>query len=263
MTICEHCGARTDETLLVCSECRKPLIFLAKSAQGFYGYISAIQIKREINVKVCAHCGCDDNRLANLFCIDCGQSLSVCTHCNCGCNRTSNLFCVECGKALSTCPLCGQINRLGNSSCAHCGQIISKDKITTKTTTEWIECAGFWRRLVAYILDWIILGFIEAPLSFAAFFLPYAYYYHFGPIANIIYTIGFWSRKSRTPGKMALNVMIVTEEGEPISTGRAFIRYFGYIVSSIPFGLGFFWIAWDSKKQGWHDKLANTYVIKV
>ncbi len=260
---CDYCGAHNEQTLPFCTECGKPLRLFVKSVQSYSGYGNAIPIKREIRVKVCVHCGCDDNQPTNMFCINCGQSLTTCDHCGCGSNRPSNLFCVECGEPLSVCPLCGQHNRMANSFCAHCGQIISKDEVTTKTATEWLECAGFWRRLAAYILDQIILGFIQTPLSIATFILPYAYYYHIGPIANILYTVGFWARKSRTPGKMALNVTIVTEDGEPISTGRAFIRYFGYIVSTIPFGLGFLWIAWDSNKQGWHDKLANTYVIKV
>ena len=107
------------------------------------------------------------------------------------------------------------------------------------------------------------MGFIQTPLSIASFFLPYAYYYHFGPICDVLYTVGFWAKKSRTPGKMALGVTIVTENGEPISTGRAFVRYFGYIVSVFsPLLIGFWWIAVDKNKQGWHDKLANTYVIR-
>jgi len=62
-----------------------------------------------------------------------------------------------------------------------------------------------------------------------------------------------------------LGVRVVTEEGQPIATGRAIVRYFGYILcflSAILFCLGFLWIGWDSRKQGWHDKLANTYVVK-
>jgi len=41
-----------------------------------------------------------------------------------------------------------------------------------------------------------------------------------------------------------------------------FVRYIGYFVSVIPFGLGFIWIAFDSKKQGFHDKLAGTVVVR-
>jgi uncharacterized RDD family membrane protein YckC len=39
------------------------------------------------------------------------------------------------------------------------------------------------------------------------------------------------------------------------------IRYLGYYVSIFALGLGFLWVAWDDKKQGWHDKMAGTVVI--
>jgi uncharacterized RDD family membrane protein YckC len=39
------------------------------------------------------------------------------------------------------------------------------------------------------------------------------------------------------------------------------VRYLGYFVSALPLGLGFFWVAWDKRKQGFHDKLAKTVVI--
>lgn len=49
--------------------------------------------------------------------------------------------------------------------------------------------------------------------------------------------------------------------GKP-SKGQLVGRYFAYILSGLPLGLGFFWIAWDKRKQGWHDKLSGTVVIK-
>jgi uncharacterized RDD family membrane protein YckC len=50
--------------------------------------------------------------------------------------------------------------------------------------------------------------------------------------------------------------------GNPLTTGQAIGRYFGYFVSAIPFGLGLIWVAFDSKKQGWHDKMAGTVVVR-
>lgn len=222
-----------------------------------------LRIAREVHARVCAHCGFDENRLGNLYCVNCGHSLLGCTHCNSVDNQTSNVYCIDCGLPLSVCPLCGNNNRLGNSFCAYCGQVLTRDKTVIRSLEEEAEYSGFWRRVGAYVIDWFILGFIQSPLSFVFFFLPYSYYYDFGSVVNIIYTIGFWGKKSRTPGKMALSITIVTEEGQPISTGRAFIRYFGYIPCFLSLGLGFFWIIWDRNKQGWHDKLANTYVIRV
>lgn len=73
----------------------------------------------------------------------------------------------------------------------------------------------------------------------------------------------FWIVKSATPGKMVLGCSIVDARTlGKASNMQNIIRYFGYFVSLIPLGLGFIWIGFDSRKQGWHDKLANTVVIK-
>ena len=50
--------------------------------------------------------------------------------------------------------------------------------------------------------------------------------------------------------------------GEAATTGRLIGRYFAYYVSIIPFMLGLVWVGMDSRKQGWHDKLANTVVLR-
>jgi uncharacterized RDD family membrane protein YckC len=47
----------------------------------------------------------------------------------------------------------------------------------------------------------------------------------------------------------------------PPSTGKLVGRYFAYLASIIPLFLGFLWIAFDKRKQGWHDKLAGTVVV--
>ncbi|HEX9571297.1 MAG TPA: RDD family protein [Burkholderiales bacterium] len=72
----------------------------------------------------------------------------------------------------------------------------------------------------------------------------------------------FWRYRGATPGKMLVSARIVDAAtlGAP-STGKLIGRYFAYIVSSI-FMLGFIWIAFDKRKQGWHDKLAGTVVIQ-
>ncbi len=75
--------------------------------------------------------------------------------------------------------------------------------------------------------------------------------------------IAFWIYKSATPGKMILNMKIVdAKTGEKPSRNQLIIRYFGYIVSTIPLCLGFIWVFYDKKRQGWHDKMAGTVVIR-
>lgn len=84
-----------------------------------------------------------------------------------------------------------------------------------------------------------------------------------GYVVPIVVTILFWLRFMGTPGKMALKLRVVdARTGNKLSLGQAIGRYFAYILSMLPFGLGFIWIGIDSRKQGWHDKLAGTVVIR-
>ncbi|HHZ83498.1 MAG TPA: RDD family protein [Nitrospirales bacterium] len=76
--------------------------------------------------------------------------------------------------------------------------------------------------------------------------------------------IVFWIYRSATPGKMMVRVKIAdAKTGHEPSTGQVIWRYFGYFVSIIPFMLGILWVAFDKRKQGWHDKLAGTIVVKT
>lgn len=73
----------------------------------------------------------------------------------------------------------------------------------------------------------------------------------------------FWIYRQATPGKMIIGARIVdATTGQPPSTGQLIGRYFGYYVSMIPLFFGMIWVAFDARKQGWHDKLAGTVVVK-
>ena len=74
----------------------------------------------------------------------------------------------------------------------------------------------------------------------------------------------FWMFRSATPGKMLVSAVIVDAKtlGKP-STGQLISRYLAYYYASTPpLCLGFLWVAFDRRKQGWHDKIAGTLVIK-
>ncbi|MCU7958904.1 MAG: RDD family protein [gamma proteobacterium symbiont of Bathyaustriella thionipta] len=130
---------------------------------------------------------------------------------------------------------------------------------------------GFWIRVLASIIDNLILMAIILPVLFIWYGGGYfedesiisgpvdvLLNYVFPMVAIIL----FWIYKSATPGKMILNAKIVDARtgGHP-STGQFIGRYLAYIISTLPLFLGFLWVAWDKRKQGWHDKLANTVVI--
>lgn len=75
------------------------------------------------------------------------------------------------------------------------------------------------------------------------------------------YPIGFWVLLGQTPGKLLMGLRIARVTGEPLTIRRAMLRYLGYWLSAIPLGLGFLWVLMDDRRQGWHDKLAGTYVV--
>lgn len=77
------------------------------------------------------------------------------------------------------------------------------------------------------------------------------------------FVILFWVYKGATPGKMAISAKVVDAvTGEHPSTPRYIARYVGYLLSFLPLGLGFIWITFDKRKQGWHDKLSGTVVVR-
>jgi uncharacterized RDD family membrane protein YckC len=66
-----------------------------------------------------------------------------------------------------------------------------------------------------------------------------------------------------TPGKMAISARVVdASTGNTLSVGQSVGRYLAYFVSILPLGIGLLWVAFDSRKQGWHDKLAGTVVVR-
>ncbi len=82
-----------------------------------------------------------------------------------------------------------------------------------------------------------------------------------GAAIAIGYPVGFWVLLGQTPGKLLLGVRIAQVTGKPLTIRRALLRYLGYFLSAIPLGLGFLWVLMDEHRQGWHDKLAGTYVV--
>lgn len=142
-----------------------------------------------------------------------------------------------------------------------------------------MQYVGFWARFVAYFLDSILLYFFIAAIFFAYFSFSnvdlfsgdlstfeesnFMFVSIISNLLPMILILAFWRYRGATPGKMAFSAKIVdAQTGEPPSTGRLVVRFFAYIISALPFCLGFLWIAFDKRKQAWHDKLARTVVIK-
>lgn len=135
------------------------------------------------------------------------------------------------------------------------------------------EYAGFWIRVAAAVIDSILVMFITVPLLLAVYGRDYWVSERFiqGPadvlisyVLPAIAVIAFWVARGATPGKIVLAIQVVdARSGAKPGTGQSIGRYFGYYVSTIPLGLGLLWVGIDPKKQGWHDKLAGTVVIRL
>lgn len=135
-----------------------------------------------------------------------------------------------------------------------------------------LEYVGFWKRVWASIIDTVLVGVLIGPLLTAIYGRAYWDSEKFvqGPLDLLITwvlpaiaVLVFWIAKQATPGKMAISARIVDAKtgGKPTSA-QLIGRYFGYFVSIIPFFLGLLWVAFDPRKQGWHDKLAGTVVVR-
>lgn len=139
--------------------------------------------------------------------------------------------------------------------------------------TEHFRYAGFWIRTAAAIIDTVLLMIIIYPILISIYGPEYveseeiiagSWDFIFSWVLPALATIVFWMYKSATPGKMAVKVKIVDAiSGQAPSTGQLIGRYFAYWISFLPLCLGFLWIAWDKKKQGWHDKLSGTVVVRA
>ena len=135
-----------------------------------------------------------------------------------------------------------------------------------------LEYVGFWPRVGAAIIDTLITCLITIPLVVWIYGWQYFDSERLvqGPadflitwVFPAIAVILFWLKSQATPGKMAVSAVVVdANTGNPISVGQAIGRYLAYFVSIIPLGLGVFWVGFDSRKQGWHDKLAGTVVVR-
>ncbi|MHB1950737.1 MAG: RDD family protein [Acidiferrobacteraceae bacterium] len=152
-----------------------------------------------------------------------------------------------------------------------------------------VHYAGFWRRFAASLLDTVVLllpisllmpastaatrslirSLLERLNAALAGVQPAALPWRrlimvTGPqtLASTVAIVIFWVTVLGTPGKLLLRCRVVdARSGKRLSIRQAIVRNLAYVLSLLPLGLGFLWIAWDPRKQGFHDKLAGSIVI--
>jgi uncharacterized RDD family membrane protein YckC len=149
--------------------------------------------------------------------------------------------------------------------------------------------AGFWIRLVARLIDGLILG-IPFGIVFAVFAIAGGVFANnnssstqdsqnaaaaavFGGgflilwllalVVQVGYWIYFWGTSGSTLGMRLLHLKVVdADTGSPIGYARATVRFLMSIVNSWACYIGWIWVAFDPRKQGWHDKVANSVVLQ-
>lgn len=187
------------------------------------------------------------------------------------------------------CKICGRDNPPEARFCANCGATLvttveppsaavpGSPPVVAEVAAEYI---GFWIRLGASIIDGIIIFFISFVLSrfllsniygyrfsllpsFFWFPVPWLYYLFWFPVSWLYYWL-FTGLKGQTPGKMVVGIKVVDARGDRVGLGVAALReILGKTLSAYVLCIGFLWIIGDRKKQGWHDKIASTYVVKA
>lgn len=139
--------------------------------------------------------------------------------------------------------------------------------------------AGFWVRFAAYLVDVVPLAVLAALVKLSVVVtnctivgsgVSVCTSHVDGPGAAIVtavlgvYWTVTWSQLGGSLGQRALGLRVLNAaDGKNISVGKAVLRFVGYVVSAIPFAIGLIWAGFDPHKQGWHDKIAGTFVVRL
>jgi uncharacterized RDD family membrane protein YckC len=154
---------------------------------------------------------------------------------------------------------------------------------TERKSAELSPYAGFWSRAAARIIDLVLIlaafnliyladrfgseaglwvgiedsdapeGLSLANLLRAGFFLTFPIFYY----------VFLHGSCGQTFGKMALKIKVINEDGTPLGYRKAFLRWLGYFLCDLTFNIGYVWAAFDARKQGLHDKVCRTLVIRT
>ena len=126
--------------------------------------------------------------------------------------------------------------------------------------------AGFWVRFFAIFIDGLGVGIVSNIISsLMGADAMSAGASSINTLVGVAYFCYFWSAQGggQTLGMRVLNIKVIRTDGTALTLTQALIRYVGLIVSIACLFIGVIWAAFDSNKQGWHDKIAGTYVVRV
>jgi uncharacterized RDD family membrane protein YckC len=113
--------------------------------------------------------------------------------------------------------------------------------------------AGLWTGMGLGEGNWTGAGFSMANVFRGLFFLTFPVFYY-------VYLHAMYGQ---TFGKMALKIKVVNEDETPLDYRKAFLRWLGYFLCDLTFYIGYLWAAFDPRKQGLHDKVCKTVVVRT
>lgn len=124
---------------------------------------------------------------------------------------------------------------------------------------------GFLRRAVALIVDAVLLGVVSSIIGGILFGSDPGRGNALSTILGLAYYVYFWSSAGggQTLGMKALGIKVIKTDGSLLTVSGAVIRYVGLLISFLVLFIGVIWVAFDAQKQGWHDKIAGTYVVRA
>lgn len=169
------------------------------------------------------------------------------------------------------CPKCGKENNDQARVCQKCGTNLQDVTEPSAQPVPDVLYAGFWDRVAAYLIDVGILTCISYVIIFVPTYEPFVTFIPlYTPDMEFTVTLISWiyfasfesSTRQATIGKLIVRITVIDVNGDRISFGTATIRYFSKILSGLILLIGFFMIALTKKKQGLHDLIAETLVIK-
>jgi len=133
--------------------------------------------------------------------------------------------------------------------------------------------AGFWIRTLAYLVDAFLLSLVGGAFPFLVITSTTERIVNGQRVTtgaggsilvSLIYFVIFWSHLGggRTLGMRLLGLRVIREDGSELRVVGAFIRWLGLWLSFVVCFIGVIWVAFDSRHQGWHDKIAKTLVVR-
>jgi uncharacterized RDD family membrane protein YckC len=194
--------------------------------------------------------------------------------------ENENRYCAECGRPT---PM-DQLARFGDTLvCPACKNTYAqklREGVAPQAVVGRYQYAGFWIRVLASIIDSIIVGVVDSIIQFtalrpmlgisdvsdpASLFAAAGAVGVLGLVGIVVaacYEAIFVAQMGATPGKMALGMKVVRSDGSRIDLGRSFGRHFAKMLSAIILGIGFIMVAFDSEKRGLHDMICDTRVVR-